>query len=126
MLEFELTKKMKKVIEINPDLAKERANASINLPAMKEFLGEVIFGSKAKHQQMIGFRDELVRRVRPLSEENFYNLYREEKYDILCKKTLELYDFINEKNAWNDMNHFIKIPIAGITLSLNLKSFYCV
>lgn len=41
---------------INPDLEKERKNASIDLNQMKIYLGELIYFSKEKYYSMLKYR----------------------------------------------------------------------
>jgi hypothetical protein len=57
-----------------------------------------------------------VKRVKPLYEENFYNLSRNEKYEMLFKKSLEIYEFIEEKGVAADMNHIMKANVIGAVL----------
>ena len=40
-------------ITINPDLANERKNATIDVEEMKKFLGELIYFNSENHQRMI-------------------------------------------------------------------------
>jgi hypothetical protein len=37
----------------NKDLALERAKSNLNVEQMNSFLGEILFGTKEKHQQML-------------------------------------------------------------------------
>jgi hypothetical protein len=46
-----------KTARSNADLEKERRNAKLNVPALKLFLGEMLFGSAAKHRQMMKFSE---------------------------------------------------------------------
>ena len=42
-------------VTINPDLARERANATIDLPNMKQFLGEYIYTNKENYFKMLKY-----------------------------------------------------------------------
>lgn len=82
---------------MNPDLAKER-HTRLDLEELKQYLGEWHFGSKAEYDHVLHLREKLLKRISPLYEENFYNLTRDEKYQIVLKKSLELCDFAKENN----------------------------
>lgn len=41
---------------VNPDLVKERQNATIDVEKMKSFLGEMIYQSPEKHQLALKYR----------------------------------------------------------------------
>ena len=58
----------------------------------------------------------MVSQIKPLFEENFYNLSRKEKYETLYKKTLEIYTFITEKNAWDEVREIWKLPVIGAVI----------
>ena len=53
----------------------------------------------------------MVKKIKPLFEENFYNLDRNEKYEMMVKKTLEFYEFVQD----NDIKYedFVKIGFNG-------------
>lgn len=46
----------------------------------------------------------MVKTIKPISEENFYNLDRDEKYQMIFKKSLELLEFVNENKIENLMS----------------------
>jgi hypothetical protein len=61
--------------------------------------------------------------------ENFYNLTRNEKYEMIFKKSLEIIQFINEKNYKNYKNA-LKMNLVGavlgvekLTYTLNYSAF---
>lgn len=83
---------------MNPDLAKER-HSRLDLEDLKEYLGVCQYGNKADYDQVLELRGKLVRQIRPICEENFYNLSRDEKYEIILKKSLEVIDFAKENNV---------------------------
>ena len=39
---------------------------------------------------------KLAKEIKPIFEENFYNLERDQKYQMIFKKSLELVDFVNK------------------------------
>ncbi len=50
--------------------------------------------------------------MRPIWEENFYNLCRAEKYDMLYKKSLEIYSFLRERDPsllTHEVNNVMKV-----------------
>ncbi len=50
--------------------------------------------------------------MRPIFEENFYNLTRAEKYDMIYRKSLEIYSFIGERPGRlmeRDINNVMKV-----------------
>lgn len=94
---------------MNPDIESERKNSSINLEKMKQFLGEILYGSN--YPKLMTQRNQMVKKIKPLFEENFYNLDRNEKYEMMVKKTLEFYEFVQD----NDIKYedFVKIGFNG-------------
>ena len=84
-------------MSINPDLAKERHN-NLDIEQLKEFLGTAQYGGKKEYDHVLTIRDELCKRIRPIYEENFYNLNRDQKYQIILKKSLEICVFAKEHN----------------------------
>lgn len=114
---------------INPDLARDRQNATIDLEQMKLYIGELIYFTKDKYYSMLKYRkntlllifffnflfdsidsqkgDDMVKKIRPISEDNFYNLDRDEKYRIIFKKSLELVDFTFENNIEDLMSLYM-------------------
>jgi len=53
-----------------------------------------------------------VKAIKPIYYENFYNLSREEKYEMMLKKSLETLEFI-EDHKINHENGFFKLGIIG-------------
>ena len=53
----------------------------------------------------------LVQKIKPIFEENFYNLDREEKYEMMVKKSLEFYDFVRDNNL--KYENWVKIGFNG-------------
>lgn len=49
----------------------------------------------------------MVKQIRPISEENFYNLDRDEKYRIIFKKSLELVDYTFGNNIEDLMSLYM-------------------
>jgi hypothetical protein len=45
--------------KVNPDLAKERANATIDVQQMKEFLGQYIYGDLGNYKRMLNYSKAL-------------------------------------------------------------------
>lgn len=48
----------------------------------------------------------MVKKIKPIFEENFYNLDRDEKYQMIFKKSLELLEFVNENKIEHLMSLF--------------------
>ncbi len=42
--------------------------------------------------------DDILKKIKPISEENFYNLNRDQKYQMVLKKSLETCDYARENN----------------------------
>ena len=56
--------------------------------------------------------DKLVKTVKPIYYENFYNLGKEEKYEMMMKKSLQILEFLRDNNI-NHENGFFKLGIVG-------------
>lgn len=55
--------------------------------------------------------DEIVKKIRPICEENFYNLNREEKYEVMFRKSTELYHYLKE----NQLDYNLSVlPLAAV------------
>jgi hypothetical protein len=83
---------------INPDLAKERHD-QLDIENLKEFLGRTQFSGPGEYEKVLKIRDTLLKRMKPIFEENFYNLSRDEKYQIILKKSLEIIEFSKEHDV---------------------------
>lgn len=46
-----------KVTKMNPDIARERQNATIDVQKMNSFLAEINYGSSETHQKAIALRN---------------------------------------------------------------------
>lgn len=55
----------------------------------------------------------MVAKIRPLYEENFYNLDRDEKYEMIYKKSLEIYDFLKENKISSESTDAMKLGVIG-------------
>jgi acyl-CoA oxidase len=84
---------------VNADLARERAQATVDVPALKAFIGEQIYFSKEKHLRALMYRERMLKEIGPLSDENFYNLDRDKKYELVVAKSLRLYEFCMENKC---------------------------
>lgn len=51
--------------------------------------------------------EDIVKKIKPISEENFYNLDRDEKYKIIFKKSLELIDYTLENKIEDLMSLYM-------------------
>jgi acyl-CoA oxidase len=99
--------------QINPDLAKERHD-NLDIKALTKFLGETRFEKPGEYQAHLNLRDDLMKRIKPVFEENFYNLNRDEKYQMIMKKSLEICEYGREKNIeWSQLIRFASSPILG-------------
>ena len=49
--------------------------------------------------------------------ENFYNLDRDDKYEMMMKKSLEIFEFI-QKNNINPDNGFYKLGVIGYAFEI--------
>ncbi|RNA34484.1 peroxisomal acyl-coenzyme A oxidase 1 isoform X2 [Brachionus plicatilis] len=99
---------------INPDLAKERQNATVKLDEMKSFLGEMIYLNQENYRSAIKYRDVMVKTIKPISDENFYNLERDQKYQMIFKKSLEMFEFVNENKIESVMSLFNIGSVFGL------------
>ena len=80
---------------MNPDLAIERKNATVDVESLKSFLGELTFGSYENYRMLMNIRDDLAAKIKPLFEENYNNLTRAQKHELVYKKSLELNEYFN-------------------------------
>lgn len=55
---------------------------------------------------------KLVNEIKPIYYENFYNLDRDDKFQMMMKKSLEIFEFIQRNNINPDMG-FYKLGIIG-------------
>ncbi|CAF0808334.1 unnamed protein product [Brachionus calyciflorus] len=101
---------------MNADILKERNNSTVNLDHMKNFLGRILYGSEERFHELMNLRDRMVSKIRPISDENFYNLDRDEKYEIIYRKSLEIFDFLKENNISPDSPDINKLGIIGAVL----------
>ena len=44
----------------------------------------------------------MVKKIKPIYEENFYNLDREKKYEMILKKSLEMIEYVDENKSYDD------------------------
>lgn len=51
----------------------------------------------------------MIKHIRPIYEENFYNLDRNEKYEMIFKKSLELVDYVEN----NNIEHLMSLYMVG-------------
>ncbi len=49
----------------------------------------------------------MVKKIKPIFEENFYNLERQEKYDLIYKKTLDIVEYSNEHKIDELMQNYL-------------------
>lgn len=96
---------------VNPDLAKER-HGNLDIKALTKFLGETRFEAVGEYQAHLDLRDDLMSRIKPVFEENFYNLNRDEKYQMVLKKSLEICEYGREKNL--DLSHLIRFATGAV------------
>ena len=81
----------------NPDLAAER-HTNLNIKALTEYLGQQRFPKPGEYEFHLKLRDDICQKIRPISEENFYNLNRDQKYEMILKKSLEVCEYGRENN----------------------------
>ena len=60
----------------------------------------------------------MVKQIRPIFEENFYNLDRDSKYQMIMKKSLQAVEFANEHKVDEDL---MTPYIIGLTFKINLN-----
>lgn len=96
---------------VNPDLAKERHD-KLDLPALTKYIGGMQFHKPGEYEYNLKIRDELVKAVKPLSEENYYNLTRDEKHQMVLKKSLEICEFGRNNNV--DLRTLLQFSAAGV------------
>lgn len=51
--------------------------------------------------------DDMVKKIKPIFDENFYNLDRDEKYRMIFKKSLELVDYTYDNNIEDLMSLYM-------------------
>lgn len=115
---------MNKQLIVNPDLAKER-HANFDIKAMTQFLGEMRLETEPGHYQyhlklsmlflvekkaefsylegmsylFVHFSGkDIVSKIKPVYEENFYNLTRDQRYQMVLKKSLEVCEYARDNN----------------------------
>jgi len=111
---------------VNPDLAKERHN-NFDVTALKTFIGESRFVKPGEYQENLRNRDDILKQIKPISEENFYNLTRDQKYQMILKKSLEVCEYAREnKLELRDLLSFPANAIFGndkFTFGLHVVAF---
>ena len=87
--------------KINEDLARERANATIDVENMKSFLGEQYYMDRASYLDAMFHRDNMLKKIKPISDEsyNYYNQDRARRYEIVLSKSLEIFEYCMENDA---------------------------
>lgn len=98
-------------LNVNPDLAKERHDG-LDLKSLMKFLGENRFSEPGKYEYMLKLRDDLCSRIKPVFEENIYNLNRDQKYQMVLKKSLEVCEYSREKNI--DLNELMEFATGSV------------
>lgn len=61
----------------------------------------------------------MVKHIKPISEENFYNLDRDKKYELVYKKSLEIFEFHKERN----LEHLLTMYTVGYILGSEKFTF---
>lgn len=112
---------------VNPDLAKER-HGNLNLQALTRFLGETrsYFRFKGDYDSSLILRDQMLKKIKPISEENFYNLSRDEQYQMIIKKSLEVCEYARENNIDLKEAYFATNSVFGtdkFAFGLHLTAF---
>jgi acyl-CoA oxidase len=85
---------------MNPDLLRERQNATANVEKLKGYFGKLLFKSTKRHQFLMDLRDKMIKKIEPINYK-FYNLDRADRYDFVFKKSLEVIEFLDESNIKN-------------------------
>lgn len=57
---------------------------------------------------------DLVTKIKPIFYENFYNLTRSEKYELMYKKSIEITEYMRVNNI--DPKYFMRIPVVGVVI----------
>jgi hypothetical protein len=83
---------------INPDIAKER-HSDLDINQLKEYLGKLQYSNPGEYENILKLRDSIKQRIKPICEENFYNLNRNEKYQMILKKSLEAWQWADENGV---------------------------
>lgn len=104
---------------VNPDLAKERHN-KLDLQALTKYLGELQYTKPGEYEYNLKIRDDLVREIKPLSEENYYNLTRDQKHQMVLKKSLEICEYGRRNNI--DLRTLLQFA-AGAVLGSDKFTF---
>lgn len=82
---------------VNPDLAKERHN-NLDLQALTNYIWQLQFPQPGEYEYNLKLRNDLSRAIKPLYEENYFNLNRDEKYQMVLKKSLEMFEYARNNN----------------------------
>lgn len=96
---------------VNPDLAKERHN-NFDLKSLTRYLGETRYPKPGEYNEHIRIRDDIVKKIQPVYQENFYNLNRDQKYQMVLKKSLEVCEYSRENNY--DLIEILKAAVHPI------------
>ncbi len=80
---------------VNPDLAKER-HSNLDVKALTRYLATARFTKDGEYEYHLHLREQIVKKIKPLYEENFFNLSRDEKYEMMLKKSLEIFEYSRE------------------------------
>ena len=106
---------------MNSDLQRERANATINVEQLKQFFGNMLLMSPKRYKKILELRKQITQDIKPLFNENFDNLDRNEKYEMVFKKSLELIEFA-KKHKFLD-NYMEYTYLAGQVLGPEKQVF---
>ena len=83
---------------VNPDLDKER-HSDLDLNQLIVYLGKLQYSNPGEYENILKLRNSIKERIKPISEENFYNLSRNEKYQMIMKKSLEAWRWADENGV---------------------------
>ncbi len=109
-------------------MARERANATVRVDSLRDFFGKMLLMSASGHARMqrlskmkmfhshksklvliliscSHLEREIVKEIKPVFYENYDNLDRNEKYEMVFKKSLELIEFAKRHRVDNYMEY---------------------
>ncbi len=87
----------------NPDIVNERSKSDCDSDKLKLFIGTTLFGSAQRYMYIQTMRSKLLEQIEPIDYNMFYNLDRNERYDIAFKKTIELTEFFDKHKLKNQL-----------------------
>ncbi|CAF0957540.1 unnamed protein product [Brachionus calyciflorus] len=90
---------------VNPDLVKERQNSTLDVDKLNLFFGQNLLLSTERYKHILNLKKRLTNQIKSLYDENYENLERNDKYELVLRKSIELIEFGLENNIDNYLEY---------------------